>query len=95
MRSLIVIAALAASMTASAVTATKEWVQSATNAVLREAKAYADAKPSAPVASVNGKTGAVNLRSWDVGALSTEGGTVTGPIVMYTSLDPVYLQVGA
>ena len=95
MRSLIVIAALAASMSASAVTATKEWVQSATNDVLREAKAYADAKPSAPVSSVNGKTGAVNLRSYDVGALSTEGGTVTGPIVMYTNLDPVYLQVGA
>ena len=69
MRSLIVIAALAASMSASAVTATKERVQTATNAVLREDKAYADAKPSAPVSSVNGKTGAVNLRAHDVGAL--------------------------
>ena len=95
MRSLIVIAALAASMSASAVTATKEWVQLATNDVLREAKAYADAKPSAPVASVNGKTGAVNLRAHDVGALSTEGGIVKGPIVMYTDYGPLYLEVGA
>lgn len=76
MRSLIVIAALAASMTASAVTATKEWVQSATNAVLREAKAYADAKPSGAVASVNGQTGTVSLAASDVGALPKNGGEV-------------------
>ena len=76
MRSLIVIAALAASMSASAVTATKEWVQKATNDVLLAAKAYADAKPSGAVASVNGQTGTVSLAASDVGALPKNGGEV-------------------
>lgn len=74
MRSVLVFAALAAFLSASAVTATKEWVQTATNAVLREAKAYADAKPSGAVASVNGQTGAVVLAASDVGALPKDGG---------------------
>lgn len=40
---------------------------------------WAKAK-SAPVASINGKTGTVQLTASDVGALSTSGGTLTGPI---------------
>lgn len=47
------------------------------------------------VQSVNGKTGAVNLSAYDVGALSTKGGMIKGPIVMYTDYEPLYLQVGA
>lgn len=43
MRSVLVLAALSAVLSASAVTATKEWVQRATNDVLLAAKAYADA----------------------------------------------------
>ena len=74
MRSVIVLAALATRLSAFAVTATKEWVQTATNAVLREAKAYADAKPSGAVSSVNGQTGAVVLAASDVGALPKDGG---------------------
>lgn len=76
MRRVLMLAAVAACLSASAVTATKEWVQKATNDVLLAAKAYADAKPSGAVASVNGQTGTVSLAASDVGALSKNGGEV-------------------
>lgn len=76
MRSVLMLAAVAACLSAPAVTATKEWVQKATNDVLLAAKAYADAKPSGAVASVNGQTGTVSLAASDVGALSKNGGEV-------------------
>lgn len=47
------------------------------------------------VDSVNGKTGTVSLAAADVGALSTEGGTVKGTIVMYTDYAPAIMQIGA
>ena len=72
------LAAVAACLSASAVTATKEWVQKATNDVLLAAKAYADAKPSGAVASVNGQTGTVSLTASDVGALPVVGGYGVG-----------------
>lgn len=85
MRSVLMLAAVAACLSASAVTATKEWVQKATNDVLLAAKAYADAKPSGAVASVNGQTGTVSLAASDVGAVPVVGG---GSIMAYTHNGP-------
>ena len=42
----------------------------------------AEAVLEGAVTSVNGKTGAVTLAAADVGALSTAGGTMTGPLVL-------------
>ena len=53
--------------------------------------------PAAPVSSVNGKTGEVNLGAQDVGALPLAGGTLTGDLVIGDKEHPASrkLTVGA